>query len=63
MPVVLGTDRVDAGYGGQQQASAKPDCSYQDDQAEDGLAAAADRQAQAESDHGATPVIVTRLRL
>jgi hypothetical protein len=53
---VLRVDRVGRGQRGQQQADAEPDGDGQDHQAGNGLAAAADRQAQTEADHGATPV-------
>jgi hypothetical protein len=53
--VVLHTDGVDRRDDGQQQADAKTDRGGHDDQADDGLAAAADRQPQPESDHDAAP--------
>jgi hypothetical protein len=51
----ISTGGVDGRGGGQQQADADPDRDGQDDQAGDGLAAAAGRQPQAEADHGACP--------
>ena len=54
--IVLRVDRVDRGQRGQQQADAQPDGDGQDHQADNGLPAAADRQAQPEADHGVAPV-------
>jgi hypothetical protein len=45
-----------AGHGGQQQPDARSDRGGQDGQPDDGLAAAANGQAQAEADHGVTGV-------
>ena len=45
-----------AGHGGQQQPDARSDRGGQDGQPEDGLATAADGQAQAEANHSVTGV-------
>ena len=59
--VVPGGDRVGRGHGGQQQADAEADRDGQDEEPDDGLAAAAEHQPQSEGDHGLAPVSVLTL--
>jgi hypothetical protein len=52
VPAVPGVDRVGRGHRGQQETDAKADRDGQDNQPDDGLAAAVDHQSQPEGNHG-----------